>query len=329
MLSNSHSPSAMRKGARFYKATVIYHYNNVITSNSYEQEEAHDMSGVWFWVLGGIFSTLTVLGNSLVIYLIISRKRLRSTINWLLFSLAVADLGVGLIYLPTFACSSVSLCSKCVTTAVRWLFLNLSMTNLCALTVDRYVAIVTPLKYAVFKAKRRHLFLISAAWILPFLFHFAPFTWMYCAGMKAYLNIFYAVVFFAFKLPPYLLLLTACSRTLYITHKQNKYQSIRLSQLRFNGFANEDSKTVRSRGRASTFAKALGIIVAIFLICYAIDIARLLCYTFNCKDYIPWDLVLIQRLLFICNSASNPFVYGFIKQDIRSELKRFLRCFAS
>ena len=260
-----------------------------------------------------------------MIYLIISRKRLRSTVNWFLFSLAVADLGVGLIYFPLLACSSASLSSKCVTTAVRWLFLNLSMTNLCALTVDRYVAIVTPLKYAVFKAERRHLLLISTAWILPFLFHFAPFTWMQCAGMKNAVGIFLTVILFVFKIPAYLLLFTACSRTLYITHKQKKRERIRLSQLRFNGFPYEVIETVRSHGRASTFAKALGITVAIFLMCYTIDIARILCLTFHCIDYIPWDLVYVQRLLFICSSASNPFVYGFIKQDIRSELKRFLR----
>ena len=284
---------------------------------------------VWFWVLGGIFTTLTVLGNSLVIYLIISRKRLRSAINWLLFSLAVADLGVGLIYFPLLACSSASLCSKCVTTAVRWLFLNLSMTNLCALTVDRYVAIVTPLKYAVFKAKRRHLFLISAAWTLPFLFHFTPFTWIYCAGMKNAVRIFLTVALFVFRIPPCLLIFTACSKTLYISHKQKKRESARLYQLRFDGCTCKGFSAIKPQSKTSTFAKALGIIVAIFLICYAIDIARLLCFTFSCINYIPMVLVHVQDVLFICNSASNPAVYAFLKQDIRNELKRVIKCFLS
>ena len=51
-------------------------------------------AGIWYWALGGILSVSTVLGNSLVIYLIISRKRLHKTVNWFLFSLAVADLCV-------------------------------------------------------------------------------------------------------------------------------------------------------------------------------------------------------------------------------------------
>ena len=141
---------------------------------------------VLFWVFGGFFSILTVLGNSLVMYLIISRKRLRSTINWFLFSLAAADLSVGLTFLPSIACESASVCSKCVTMAVRWLFLNLSMTNLCALTVDRYMAIVTPLKYVKLKVKRRHMF-----------FYISSMDFTFCRSFCAiYVDVLYRDVYF-------------------------------------------------------------------------------------------------------------------------------------
>ena len=202
------------------------------------------------------------------------------------------------------------------------------MTNLCSLTVDRYIAIVTPLKYAVFKTQRGHLFLISAAWILPFAVHFVPFTWMYCAGMKNAVRTFLTVLLFVFKLPPFLLLFIACWKTLYIAQKQKKRESVQLTQLSFNGFCRQSVSTIRSQTQASPFAKALGIIVAIFLICYAIDIARLICYTFHCSKYIPWLVVNLQSLLFVFNSASNPIVYAFLKQDICRELKHFVKCFA-
>ena len=257
-----------------------------------------------------------------------TRKRLHSTVNWFLFSLAVADLCVGLTHFPTMAaCNSPTHCNKCITTALRWLFLNLSMTNLCALTVDRYIAIVSPFKYVVFKAKKRYLFLLLAAWVLPFVVHFTPFTWIYCTGRKEAVRNFLTAMLFVFKLPPFLLLFTATSRTLHAVHKQKKRTSVQLSQLTFNGFAPEDMKTLRSHSQARTFTKVLGIIVAIFLICYAIDIARLICYTFHCTKYIPWILVQVQDLLFICNSASNPLVYAFLKRDVCRELKRFVKCF--
>ena len=284
--------------------------------------------GVWYWAVGGMLSITTVLGNGLVIYLIISRKRLHNTINWFLLSLALADLCVGFIYFPSRACISATLCSKCITIAIQWLLLNLSMTNLCSLTVDRYIAMFKPLKYAVYKAKRRHLVLISTAWILPFVVHFIPFTWMYCAGLKNAVRTFLTVLLFVFRLPPFLLLFIACSKTLYIARKQKKRASIQLTQLRFNGLCRQ-SVSIKSQTQASPFAKALGIIVAIFLVCYAIDIARLICYTFHCIKDIPWLIADLQSLLFLFNSASNPIVYAFFKQDIRRELKNFIKCFAS
>ena len=284
---------------------------------------------VWFWVLGWMLTVLTVLGNGLLIYLIIARKRLHNTVNWFLFSLALADLCIGLTHFPTMAaCNSPTHCNKCITTAFQWLFLNLSMTNLCALTVDRYVAIVSPFTYVVFKAKKRYLFLLLAAWVLPFVVHFTPFTWIYCTGKKEAVRNFLTAMLFIFKLPPFLLLFTTCSRTLYTVHKEKKHASFQLSQLEFNGFSPEDMATLRSQSQTRTFAKALGIIVAIFLICYAIDISRLICYTFHRIKYIPWVLVEIQDLLFVCNSASNPLVYAFLKRDIRHELKRSVKCLA-
>ncbi|XP_022792253.1 adenosine receptor A2a-like [Stylophora pistillata] len=279
---------------------------------------------VWFWVVGGIFSLLTVLGNGLVMYLIISRKRLHSTINWFLFSLAAADFSVGFLCF-SFLAGRYDPSNKCVAEAIRWLFLDLSMTNLCALTIDRYMAIATPLKYTAFKAKGRHLSLISAAWIIPLAFHFVPFTVVCYLNSHIVLKICHAIWLFVYKLPSCLLLITACSRTLYITHRQNKRQRILLSQLLFNGFAFDDMKNSGSQGRATTFSKAFGIIVAIFFICYAIDIARLFCFTFHCISDIPTDLVHTQRLLFICNSAFNPFIYSNMKQDIRKEVKLFFQ----
>jgi len=119
----------------------------------------------------------------------------------------------------------------------------------------------------------------------------------------------------------------ACWKTLYIARKQKKRASVQLTQLCFNGFCRQSVSAIRSQTQASTFAKALGIVMAIFLICYAIDIARLICYTFHCSKYIPWLVVNLQSLLFVFNSASNPIVYAFLKQDICRELKHLVKCF--
>ena len=91
-----------------------------------------------YWVLDGILSILTVLELKCLgdMSFSISRKRFHETDNWFLISLALADLCVGLVHFPEMACISASLCSKYIATAVRWLFFNSSMTNVCALPLS-------------------------------------------------------------------------------------------------------------------------------------------------------------------------------------------------
>ena len=185
---------------------VIYNLKSIARHNNMKP-------AVWYWALGGILSIITVLGKGLVIYLIVSRKRFHKTVNWSLFSLAVAYLCVGLIHIPSKACVSASLCSKCITTAMRWLFLNLSMTNLSSLTVDHDITIVTPLKCPTFKTKRRH---------------FTPFTWIYCAGMKNAVRTFLTVQASSLSVIIYSLL-----KDLFMARKQKKRASVQLTQLSF------------------------------------------------------------------------------------------------
>ena len=55
---------------------------------------------MWFWISGWLLVALTVLGNGLVIYLIITKPRLHTKANCFILSLAVADLCSGLAYFP-------------------------------------------------------------------------------------------------------------------------------------------------------------------------------------------------------------------------------------
>ena len=286
----------------------------------------HKMA-VWFWLLGGILAVLALLGNGFAIFLIVSRKHLHNTVNWFLLSLAVADFFVGVtLFPPMMACEFASLCSKCISTSVRWLFLNLSMTNLCALTIDRYISIFHPLKCTAFTAKQRARVLLSAAWLLPVAFHLVPYASLSCSGNKHDMKIFLTAVLFVFKLPPFLFLVTACVRFVLIVQKHRNCVRIRLSQLSYNGPFSTQVRHFTTHTHMRTFVKALGIILALFVVAYAVDIVRVVCYIFHCSSSLPFQLVSVQFLLFITNSTMNPFVYAFLKRDFQSEFKKFFHC---
>ena len=51
----------------------------------------------WFWILGWFLSFLTIIGNGFTIFLVCSRRNLRTKTNAFIVSLAVADFCVDLI----------------------------------------------------------------------------------------------------------------------------------------------------------------------------------------------------------------------------------------
>ena len=90
-------------------------------------------------------------------------------------SLAVADFGVGILAVPSrFFCSLATECAprskeRLIVTFVRVFILYSSGTNLVSLVLERYVAVVKPLKYLTFMKHRRVIQMVVTSWGIPFL----------------------------------------------------------------------------------------------------------------------------------------------------------------
>ena len=130
----------------------------------------------WFWVLGWFLSILTMVVNGFVIFLVCSKRHLRTKTNTFIVSLAVADFVVGMIAVPSlFFCSLATECTPSskeglIVFLVRVLILYTSGTNLVSLVLERYVAVVKPLKYLTFMKRRRVIQMVLTSWGIPFLF---------------------------------------------------------------------------------------------------------------------------------------------------------------
>ena len=112
---------------------------------------------IWFWILGWVLSFLTIIGNGFTIFLVCSRRNLRTKTNAFIVSLAVADFCVGLSVIPSlFFCDFTNTCDwpqhlGSWVNIISWLFSNTSVVNLCVLVLDRFIDIVHPLKYITFR----------------------------------------------------------------------------------------------------------------------------------------------------------------------------------
>ena len=121
----------------------------------------------WFWILGWFLSILTMTGNGFIIFLVCRRRQLRSKTNAFVVSLAVADFCMGMSSVPSeFFCEKSSGCNSQSQLPdgihyIRWLFAHASVANLCSLVLDRYMAVVKPLRYLIFMKRRRDIQMIS------------------------------------------------------------------------------------------------------------------------------------------------------------------------
>ena len=283
---------------------------------------------LWFLALGWLFTILGLMGNSLVIVLIMSKKQLiRRKTNWFLVSLSFADLGVSLSMFPgNVFCLPSKFCHFVLLASFQWAFLYASVLNLCVLTLDRYIAVVRPFIYVLFMSMNRGLAFICAAWVIPFIFSFLPFTFLYSdhniIAMKKYS--YFMVV--AFEFLPTIMLVLVTAQMIYIAKKHARERSSVMAQLSYNQPAAERSnaENMRQKNRRRKSVLFIVSIVACFVLCYSAILAMTFCKNFElCVP--PRALFSVSQLFLIANSAFNPFAYGFLKHDIKAEVKQLLR----
>ncbi|NXT03041.1 DRD4 protein, partial [Jacana jacana] len=118
---------------------------------------------------------LIVGGNGLVCLSVCTERALKTTTNYFIVSLAVADLLLALLVLPLYVYSefqggvwslSTVLCDALMTMDV--MLCTASIFNLCAISVDRFIAVSIPLNYNRRQIDLRQLILISTTWIFAF-----------------------------------------------------------------------------------------------------------------------------------------------------------------
>lgn len=145
----------------------------------------------WLDVSGWLLSVLAVLGNGFIIAFIAAIPRLHFPPNWFVFSLAVADLGVGMVAFPGgYVCVSYKrICNQSIYMAAYWFLVHSSVANLCILTWDRYTAILHPLRYNTSIILRRPGRIILLAWLIPLLISLYLVLGMFAANSDTVLKV--------------------------------------------------------------------------------------------------------------------------------------------
>ncbi|KAI6190402.1 Muscarinic acetylcholine receptor gar-3 [Aphelenchoides bicaudatus] len=143
-------------------------------------------------IIGVIFAIATTLGNALVMISIRLDRQLQTISNYFLFSLAVADITIGIVSIPLMTYYSANgrwgigwgLCQ--VWLSIDYLMSNASVLSLLLISFDRYFSITRPLTYRPRRTTRKALFAISFAYIISLVL-WPPWIigWPYIEGIPA------------------------------------------------------------------------------------------------------------------------------------------------
>ncbi|XP_064553665.1 octopamine receptor isoform X2 [Drosophila montana] len=173
---------------------TFFNYYNESTATA---EWAHFYDLVLSWqgiCLIAVFCTfiiVTVIGNTLIILAVLTTRRLRTVTNCFVMSLAIADLLVGIFVMPPAVAVHLIgswqlgwvLCDIWISFDV--LLCTASILSLCAISVDRYLAVTQPLTYSrKRRSKRLALLMILIVWILALAITCPPMLGWYEPGRR-------------------------------------------------------------------------------------------------------------------------------------------------
>ncbi|XP_068199128.1 trace amine-associated receptor 1-like [Antennarius striatus] len=271
----------------------------------------------------GLLAVVITCGNLLVIISIVYFKQLRTSTNYLILSLAVADLLVGMLVFPFSMAFTLTSCWYhedlfCkVRGGVDTTLSQASILHLCCISIDRYYVICQPLTYKSKVNDRSIGIMILMIWTISIVIGIGiakvDFNKINCED-GCLLDVLLASIvstIFCFYIPVIIMLSIYLKVFLVAKRQANSIQTT----------ACQDKKsriTVSKMERKAT--KTLAIVMGVFFLCWT---PFFLCIFFQPLTYDVTPVVVLETFywLALSNSMLNPFIYAFFYSWFRSAFR--------
>jgi len=255
-------------------------------------------------------------------------RSLRTVTNMFIGSLAVADFLLGFVCLPFYALFYID------STFARYKYLCLlkyctvlvsmtgSLYSLVAISVDRYIAILHPLKYPIIMTKKKAKIIISGIWIYHVIICGIPSTgWnnydkyngTLCNFFKT-LPLAYTILTRPVAIFSSLIISMYLYRQIYTVASHQLKKRKHQVQSKANLQLQKDTRSVR----------AMGIILFFFYIFWAPFVLTIPLKYLDIPTDLSETIKNFGMTIAMSNSAVNPFMYCWLQKDFRRAFKSIL-----
>ncbi|XP_068610183.1 trace amine-associated receptor 1-like [Brachionichthys hirsutus] len=291
------------------------------TSHVFTRKPSTKCGLLYFFL--GLLSVFTTCGNLLVIISILYFKQLHVSTNYLILSLAVADLLVGVLVFPFSMAVTVTSCwhHEDLFCQIRGSFdvtlSTASILNLCCISIDRYHAICQPLTYKSKITDRVIGIMILVSWgIAAFIgigLIIAGFNQGKCEDsclIDALISMTLGCIF-SFYIPVIIML------SIYL-------KIFIVAQRQANSIQNTICQSTKSRIIVSKTerkaTKTLAVVMGVFLLCWTPFFLFLIFQPLT-HDVTPIAVIETLNWFTLFNSMLNPFIYAFFYSRFRSAFR--------
>lgn len=282
------------------------------TLYSGDAKEQNMMSVVLSTIALVLLILIALTGNALVCIAFYRSFNLRSVTNMFIVSLAVTDILVASISIPIWLSVRLSGCLVPFSCNIHlyflWLCLDIlfsaaSIMNLCAISVDRLIAITSPLKYPNILTKPRAAIALLAIW--PYAGFMATLVMLKWKYYPIFASVLAFITPLTIMLYSYIRIFRAALsqvRRVYPLHQQFYFK------------------------REYKAARTLAIVMGAFIVCWTPFFLMNILVNFYEGLHVTIAVTDAIKALHYTNSALNPIIYSCSNRDFRQRIFRALPC---
>lgn len=292
-----------------------------------ELETGLTIAGLFFMFF---IMTTCLFGNTLVCIASVKFSYLQSFSEQFIVSLALSDIMVAATVLPfdiiywiTFPRWPLGGYVCNLWNALFFLFLTASVLNLTSISIDRFLAVVYPLRYNTWMTPNLAKIMITTVWaysfgiaILIFFLLDPPEDEMYSFDLNPFFHGFLLIGNVIF---PFIIMIILYSKIYIIAKGHARRTEMTSSNLK-------QTRRTKNFARELKLAKTLGIVVVCFVMCWLpFEIINVMILVDEGVETCVVEIVdTVACWLAYLHSSLNPFLYAFASTDYRRAFKKLL-----